>query len=86
MDLLSLTDINRSNSRCCGSVSLEVLNGLHFAVGGNGGDEVLLGYVINSDGNIALAAGYEGCEHDYRQDGDNDAAPNVLAVTVALSS
>src|SRR5947207_5447365 len=56
----------------------------YFSIGGDRRDEVLIGNVVDSDGNFALAAGDECGEHNNGKDGDNDPSPNVLSI-VALS-
>src|SRR5690349_18894011 len=84
--MLPLADVNSPHRRCGRSMRLEVFNRFDLAVRGNRGDQVLLGYVVDSDWSFALAAGYERGQNDYCKHGDDDASPNVLAITVALSS
>jgi membrane protein len=82
---LSLANVDLPDGRWGRCVRVEILNRLDLAVSGNCCNQVLLSYMVDPDGNFALAAGDKSRQHDYRENGDNDASPDVLAVTVALS-
>src|SRR5215813_6914591 len=83
--VLTLTYIDFSNRGCGRSVSFEVFDGLDLTVRGNRCNQILLGYMVNPDRNLAFAAGNKSGQTDNSKNGDDYPTPNVLAIAVALS-
>jgi len=60
----------------------KILNGFHFAVGRNRGDQVLLAHSIDAYRNASLATGNKCRQHHYGNDGDNYESPNMPSIAI----